>query len=90
LFKVANCDLEANLLIRQLKQKICGKAFGISADLLVQSLGRNSIELGELRIEQHALPADMKNLNRRNTRELCGRFGHTRMIMLSPARESYE
>ena len=50
-------------MIRQLKQKICGKAFGISADLLVQSLGRNSIELGELRIEQHALPADMKNLN---------------------------
>jgi len=37
-------------LIRQLKQKICGKAFGISADLLVQSLGRNSIELGELRM----------------------------------------
>ena len=44
-----------------MEHEILGKTLGVAFDLLVQALGRNAVDDGELAIEDDALAAEDQN-----------------------------
>jgi hypothetical protein len=57
-FEVAICDLKAaGLRGGELEHEIRGEAVEVAPDLLVEALGGDAVEGGELGIQEHALAA---------------------------------
>ena len=65
MFKVTNCDLKRRssprLLVGQLKKKVPGEPVFISLDRLIQDLRRDPIETGQVRVENHLVPAHLND-----------------------------
>ena len=65
------------MLICKVYQEVPGEPLKIPADLLVQPSGRYPIELSEIGIQYHALPAHHAN-SRGNLGRRLGWLGHAR------------